>query len=411
MYRTRRDVVPCGLALAMLVLGVRSVHGQQTAGQVTKFDESLNVVDSVITQDPSGKIGIGTTTPSAALDVAGGDLNLSVGNVLKGGELFLHDSGPGNLFLGGSAGNRTVSGALNTAIGTAALFSVTSGGSNTASGFEALFSNTSGAGNTATGGAALFANDSGNDNTATGVQALGSNVRGSANTAIGREALASNTDGAYNTVTGFRALIANTSSDNTATGSFALFGNTMGSDNTAVGYAALSVNATGSNNTAIGNSADVSANNLSNATAIGAFAIVNASNKIRLGNAGITVIEGQVPYTFTSDKNQKENFQPVDGDEVLRKLAALSLTSWNYIGHDPGQFRHYGPFAQEFFAVFGHDGVGTVGTPTTINSGDLEGILMIAVQALDKQNRELRTRIEALERFVKGTTAGVQQPR
>ena len=98
----------------------------------------------------------------------------------------------------------------------------------------------------------------------------------------------------------------------------------------------------------------------------------------------------------------------MDGEQVLRKIAGLNLTSWNYKGHDSQQFRHYGPVAQEFFAAFGHDGVGTVGTPTTINSGDLEGILMIAVQALDSQNRELRTRIEALDRLVKGTAAGVQ---
>jgi len=55
---------------------------------------------------------------------------------------------------------------------------------------------------------------------------------------------------------------------------------------------------------------------------------------------------------------------------VLSKISQLTLTSWNYIGHDPQQFRHYGPVAQEFFAAFGHDGVGTIGTPTTINSGD-----------------------------------------
>jgi hypothetical protein len=107
-----------------------------------------------------------------------------------------------------------------------------------------------------------------------------------------------------------------------------------------------------------------------------------------------------VPYTFTSDKNTKENFRPVDGEEVLRKIGGLSLTSWNYIGHDPEQFRHYGPVAQEFFAAFGHDGVGTVGTPTTINSGDMEGILMIAVQTLSKENAELKGRVEALERLV-----------
>src|SRR5206468_4347973 len=134
--------------------------------------------------------------------------------------------------------------------------------------------------------------------------------------------------------------------------------------------AALSNNATGSGNTAIGAGADVSVFNLLNATAIGAGAIVDASNKIRLGNTAVTVIEAQVGLTVVSDKTKKENFLPVDGEEVLGKIRGLSLSSWNLIGHDPKQFRHYGPVAQEFFAAFGHDGIGTIGTPTTISSTD-----------------------------------------
>ena len=92
---------------------------------------------------------------------------------------------------------------------------------------------------------------------------------------------------------------------------------------------------------------------------------------------------------------------------MLRKLRGFNLTSWNYIGHDPKQFRHYGPVAQEFFAAFGHDGIGTAGSPTTINSGDLAGILMSAVQELANQNLELKSdnaamkaRLDALERLV-----------
>ena len=46
--------------------------------------------------------------------------------------------------------------------------------------------------------------------------------------------------------------------------------------------------------------------------------------------------------------------------------------------------------AQDFFAAFGHDGVGQIGSETTINSGDLAGILMIAVQALEKRTAELK---------------------
>jgi hypothetical protein len=102
------------------------------------------------------------------------------------------------------------------------------------------------------------------------------------------------------------------------------------------------------------------------------------------------VIEGQVAFTASSDKTQKENFKPVDGEEVLGKIRWLELSSWNFIGHDPKDFRHYGPMAQDFFAAFGHDGLGQIGSETTINSGDLAGILMIAVQALEKRTAELK---------------------
>ena len=67
-------------------------------------------------------------------------------------------------------------------------------------------------------------------------------------------------------------------------------------------------NTIGNFNTASGVATNVSAGNLTNATAIGNFAIVNASNKVRLGNTAVTVIEGQVAFTSSSDKTKKENF-------------------------------------------------------------------------------------------------------
>lgn len=133
----------------------------------------------------------------------------------------------------------------------------------------------------------------------------------------------------------------------------------------------------------------MSAGDLVNATAIGNGAFVNASNKIRLGNEAVTVIEGQVAYTYTSDRNQKENFKTMDGDEVLRKIRDLTISSWNYKGQDPQQLRHYGPVAQDFFSAFGHDGIGICGDSTTINSGDMAGIMMIAVQTLEKRTAEI----------------------
>ncbi len=193
----------------------------------------------------------------------------------------------------------------------------------------------------------------------------------------------------------------------------------FGTSNTFLGSGAGNFTMSGNSNTAIGVSADVPfGSNLSNATAIGAFAVVDPSNKIRLGNNEVTVIEGQVPYTYTSDRNEKENFRAVDADEALIRLRGLAVTSWNYKGQDAKQFRHYGPVAQDFFAAFGHDAVGTIGTPTTITSGDLDGILMVAAQALERrtvelkkqidglrvENANLKARLEALERRV-GTEA------
>src|SRR5262249_36414372 len=159
--------------------------------------------------------------------------------------------------------------------------------------------------------------------------------------------------------------------------------NTTGFSNTAIGDDPLNNNTTGSTNTDIGFRADVSTGNLTNGTAIGNEAMVNASNKIRLGNTAVTGIEGQVAFTASTAKTKKESFQPVDGEEVLGKIRGFELSSWNFIGHHPKEFRHYGPMAQDFFAAFGNDGVGQIGTETTINSGDLAGIVMIAVLALE----------------------------
>jgi uncharacterized small protein (DUF1192 family) len=285
-----------------------------------------------------------------------------------------------------------------------------------------------GATNTAIGSSALFNDTTGDRNTASGAGALFSNTTGFSNTASGVSALQSNATGFFNTASGFSALESNTTGGgNTASGVFALESNTTGGDNTATGVSALANNTTGAGNTAIGSGADVSKGDLRNATAIGAGATVDASNKIRLGDAAVTVVEGP-PYSVVSDKAKKENFQPVDGEEALGKIRSLALTSWNFIGQDPRQSRHYGPVAQEFFAAFGHDGIGTIGTPTTITSTDMAGVLMIAVQALEErtavlqqekerlkeaveaskaENAELRARLEAVEKrtFVKEALA------
>ena len=168
---------------------------------------------------------------------------------------------------------------------------------------------------------------------------------------------------------------------------------TTGQRNTALGTKALLAKTPGDDGVAGGTTALRTI-----ATAIGNGATVSASNTIRLGNSSVTSITGQVAFTASSDRTKKEGFRAVDGDEVLRKLRTLEVTSWNYIGHDATQFRHYGPMAQDFFARFGHDGVGTIGTDVTLNSGDVSGILIAALQAADRRTETLRATVEQLER-------------
>ncbi len=315
--------------------------------------------------------------------------------------LYLNTTGESNTASGASALQNNTSGTSNTADGAFALFNNTSGASNTASGAEALRSNTAGLVNSASGASALFSNTTGSLNTATGAQALFANTTGNSNTASGVNALAGNISGNANTASGSAALLSNTTGEgNTASGTDALLLNTGGASNTALGVAALQTNTTGSENTGLGAGADVATSALTNATAIGSGAVVDASNKIRLGNASVTVIEGQVAYTFPSDRNAKENFRAVSPEAVIEKLRGLDVTTWNYIGHDPKEFRHYGPMAQDFYAAFGRDEVGAIGAETTINSGDILGVLMLGIKGLDRQ-------IQKDQRTIKGQAAEI----
>ena len=256
-----------------------------------------------------------------ALQLNTGASNTAVGS----GALRQNTTASNNTALGGNALNLNTTGIANTGLGTSALQNNTTGTGNTATGMNALNLNTTGNSNTATGTSSLQSNTTGSSNTADGTSALTSNTTGIGNTASGHAALQANTIGAFNTATGSNALYFNsTGLRNTATGSGALQNNSA-SNNTAQGYNALSNNFSGANNTAIGSLADVSSVNLSNATAIGAGATVNASNKVRIGNTSVTVIEGQVAYTFPSDKRFKYNIQRnVPGLAFIKKLTPVT---------------------------------------------------------------------------------------
>ena len=83
----------------------------------------------------------------------------------------------------------------------------------------------------------------------------------------------------------------------------------------------------------------------------------------------------------SSDRNAKENIQPVDSRAVLDKVASMPVSEWSY-KHDPSS-RHVGPMAQDFYAAFGlgydDKGIATV---------DADGVALAAIQGLNRKVEE-----------------------
>jgi hypothetical protein len=107
--------------------------------------------------------------------------------------------------------------------------------------------------------------------------------------------------------------------------------------------------------------------------------------------AGVLLPTGGSAWSSLSDRNVKENFKPVDGEALLKKLAKMEITTWNYKAQD-ASIRHMGPMAQDFYAAFG------LGEDDRhISTIDADGVALAAIQALYQQNLQLRAENDALK--------------
>ncbi len=89
-----------------------------------------------------------------------------------------------------------------------------------------------------------------------------------------------------------------------------------------------------------------------------------------------------------SDRESKTDVEPLEPARVLAKVSELAIASWRYQGDTA---THVGPMAQDFHAAFG------LGRDDKhIAPGDLAGLGLAAIQALVRQNQELRAELERL---------------
>lgn len=234
------------------------------------------------------------------------------------------------------------------------------------------------------------------------------------NAAIGESSAVSG--GAFNTTTGPSNVIAGGHRNNSSGGYSAIGG---GQGNTAAG--AGSVVPGGQDNVAAGAGsfaagasaravqdgtfvwADSSGESFSS-TAQNQFA-VRATGGVRIvtspqGN-GVKLDPGSGAWANLSDASSKSNIAPVSPSDVLQKVAALPVSTWNYNSQDPS-IVHMGPTAQDFHAAFGLGG-----DATHISTIDPSGVSLAAIQGLYQLVQQQGQQIQQLHaQLAAGDDAG-----
>lgn len=121
------------------------------------------------------------------------------------------------------------------------------------------------------------------------------------------------------------------------------------------------------------------------------------------GNVGCDLTVAVPSWTCASSRTLKENFENVDGEEVLLKMRGVPITKWTMIGvKDP--VPHLGPVAEDFYDAF-QLGLGN----TTIGLGDIDGVNFAAAKALESRTsimmEQMRAKDEKIEHLEKKAAA------
>jgi len=238
---------------------------------------------------------------------------------------------------------------------------------------------------------------SGNFSTAMGYQTLAS---GNFSTAMGYQTTAS---GAYSTAMGYQ-----TTAGGTASLAQGINAKAQGIASTAIGNAVV---ANGSDSIALGSNvqSDHGAFIFGDGSARTGYASKeNQFVGIATGGVlfytdpnylfGASLAPGSGSWTAFSDRNAKTAVRPVKPREVLEKVIAIPLNTWQYKAQD-AKYRHMGPMAQDFYAAF------QLGeTDKGIDTVDADGVALAAIQGLNalltEKDEKTAARLEEKDREI-----------
>jgi trimeric autotransporter adhesin len=105
-------------------------------------------------------------------------------------------------------------------------------------------------------------------------------------------------------------------------------------------------------------------------------------------------------WTNGSSRTFKENFTPFNSEELLSKIANLSVTTWNF---KQSTEKHIGPVAEEFVGAFDTGVIRESDGKRDdmyLSSGDVAGVALAGVQELLKQNKELQDSNENMKQLI-----------
>jgi hypothetical protein len=265
--------------------------GSVSPGQVAFYNSNNSITGSnnLFWNNVNGRLGIGTNSPAAALDVSTDARINSINIGLGGGSIST------NLRVGANALSANTTGTSNVTIGSNSMLNNTTGINNVVVGTEAFYTTTTGSNNNViVGRQAAYYCTAIVDSIAIGAAALSNALSSQRNVAIGRQSMINSVSGNDNTGVGYRALYGAASAtfaNNTGIGSGALDQLSSGGNNVGVGYLAGSAialggaNLTSSNSIYVGYNTKPSLNGNTNETVIGYNATGIGSNTTSIGNS------------------------------------------------------------------------------------------------------------------------------